>query len=191
MPVARGARKDVPMSVSPLPGAPVVAPSPPPRFVTGSIARHILVMTGTGAVGLMAIFVSDFATLFFLGLLGDLQLLAAVGYAGAIMFFMFSAGLGMAIAVASLVSPALGAGDFARARRLSTHAAVFTAGGMTLMVAALWPVLPTLLAWFGANGRSLALASDYLRIVLPSLPLLAWLPPRSCALLEIRGPLCT
>jgi Na+-driven multidrug efflux pump len=30
-----------------------------------------------------------------------------------------------------------------------------------------------LLAWFGANGRSGALASDYLRIVLPSLPLLA------------------
>jgi MatE len=112
MPIARGARKDVPKSVSPLPRAPVVAPSPPPRFVTGSIARHILVMTGTGAVGLMAIFVSDFATLFFLDLLGDLQLLAAVGYAGAIMFIMFSAGLGMAIAVASLVSPALGAGDF-------------------------------------------------------------------------------
>jgi len=174
------------MSVSPLPRTPVVAPSPPPRFVTGSIARHILVMTGTGAVGLMAIFVSDFATLFFLGLLGDLQLLAAIGYAGAIMFFMFSAGLGMAIAVASLVSPALGAGDFARARRLSTHAAVFTAGGMTLMVAALWPMLPMLLAWFGANGRSLALASDYLRIVLPSLPALA-LAMASSAVLRSAG----
>src|SRR5262245_4796264 len=129
------------MSVSELPPAPIVAPSPPPRFVRGSIARHILVMTGTGAVGLMAIFVSDFATIFFLGLLGDLQLLAAAGYAGAIMFFMFSAGLGMAIAVTSLVSPALGARDIPRARRLSTHAAVFTAGAMTLMVFALWPVL--------------------------------------------------
>src|SRR5262245_49831444 len=112
MPIAPGPVKDVPMSVSPLPRTPFVAPSPPPRFVTGSIAPHILVMTGTGAVGLMAIFVSDFATLFFLGLLGDLQLLAAIGYAGAIMFFMFSSGLGMAIAVASLVSPAIGAGDF-------------------------------------------------------------------------------
>jgi len=142
IPIARGARKDVPKSVSPLPRAPVVAPSPPPRFVTGSIARHILVMTGTGAVELMAIFVSDFATLFFLDLLGDLHLLAAVGYAGAI---MFSAGLGMAIAVASLVSPALGAGDFARVCRLFTHAAVFTAGGMTLLVAALWPMLPTVI----------------------------------------------
>jgi putative MATE family efflux protein len=159
------------MSVSALPPAPTVAP--PPRFVTGSVARHILVMTGTGAVGLMAIFVSDFATIFFLGLLGDLQLLAAVGYASAILFFMFSAGIGMSIAVTSLVAPALGARDFARARRLSTHAAVFAAGAMTLIVAVLWPALPLLLGWLGASGRSLTLATDYLRIVLPSLPPLA------------------
>jgi putative MATE family efflux protein len=160
------------MSVSALPPAPTVAP-PPPRFVTGSIARHILVMTGTGAVGLMAIFVSDFATIFFLGLLGDLQLLAAVGYASAILFFMFSAGIGMSIAVTSLVAPALGARDFARARRLSTHAAVFAAGAMTLIVAVLWPALPLVLGWLGASGRSLTLGTDYLRIVLPSLPPLA------------------
>src|SRR5262245_14859025 len=159
------------MTVSTLPSAPIVAP--PPRFVTGSIARHILVMTGTGAVGLMAIFVSDFATIFFLGLLGDLQVLAAAGYAGAITFFLISAGIGMSIAVTSLVSPALGARDLARARRLSTHAAVFTGGAMTLIVVALWPALPLLLGWLGANGRSLALAGDYLRIVLPSLPPLA------------------
>ena len=56
-------------------------------------------MTGTSAVGLMAIFFSDFANIFFLGLAGDLQLLAAVGYASSILFFMISAGIGMAIAV--------------------------------------------------------------------------------------------
>jgi len=160
------------MSATATPPAPIRT-SPRPRFVTGSIARHILVMTGTSAVGLMAIFVSDFATIFFLGLLEDLQLLAAAGYAGAIMFFMISAGIGMSIAVTSLVSPALGAGDVARARRLSTHAALFTGGSMTLIVAVLWPLLPLLLGWLGARGRSLALAGDYLRIVLPSLPPLA------------------
>jgi len=159
------------MSVSALPPAPIVAPAP--RFVTGPIARHILVMTGTGAVGLMAIFVSDFATIFFLGLLGDLQLLAATGYAGAITFFLISAGIGMSIAVTSLVAPALGARDLERAQRLSTHAAICTAGAMTLIVVGLWPALPLLLGWLGASGRSLALARDYLRIVLPSLPPLA------------------
>jgi len=94
-------------------------------------------MTGTSAVGLMAIFVSDFANIFFLGLLGDLQLLAAVGYASSIMFFLISAGIGMSIAVVALVAPALGARDIARARRLSSHAAVFAGATSLLLVVAL------------------------------------------------------
>jgi len=161
------------MSVSALPPLPPAELALRPRFVAGSIPRHILVMTGTGAVGLMAIFFSDFANIFFLGLLGDLQLLAAVGYASGILFFMFSASIGMAIAVTALVAPALGARDIARARRLSTHAAVFVAAASSLVAAAVWPALPLLLGWLGASGRSLALAHDYLRIVLPSLPPLA------------------
>ena len=162
------------MSVSASPPAPICRAATPPRFVTGSIARHILVMTGTGAVGLMAIFVSDFATIFFLGLLGDLQLLAAVGYAGAILFFMISArhrhgdrrdvagGPGARRARRSRVRAAC-----PRMRRCSRPAR------MTLIVAALWPALPLLLGWLGASGRSLALAPTILRIVLPSLPPLA------------------
>jgi putative MATE family efflux protein len=155
------------------PSARTAAPPAPPRFVTGSIPRHILVMTGTSAVGLMAIFFSDFANIFFLGLQGDLQLLAAVGYASSILFFTFSASIGMAIAITALVAPALGARDVARARRLSTHGAIFSAAASSLMAAVLWPCLPWLLGLLGANGRTLALAHDFLRIVLPSLPPLA------------------
>lgn len=155
------------------PPAPIAAPPGSPRFVTGSITRHILVMTGTSAVGLMAIFFSDFANIFFLGLLGDLQLLAAVGYASSLLFFTFSAGIGMAIAVTALVAPALGARDVDRARRLATHALMFSAGASSLMVAGLWFALPVLLGALGASGRTLAFALDFLRIVLPSLPPLA------------------
>jgi Na+-driven multidrug efflux pump len=150
--------------------APPSAPADAPRFVTGPIARHILVMTGTSAVGLMAIFFSDFANIFFLGLVGDLRLLAAVGYASSILFFILSAGIGMAIAVTALVAPALGARDVARARRLATHALLVAGGASTTLVAALWLVLPVLLAGLGAEGRAMALALDFLRIVLPSLP---------------------
>ena len=45
--------------------------------------------------------------------------------------------------------------------------------GWTLMVAGLWLALPLLLGWLGASGRTLGLAHDFLRIVLPSLPALA------------------
>jgi putative MATE family efflux protein len=162
------------MSVStPLQPQPAAAPAPPaPRFVTGSILRHILVMTGTSAVGLMAIFAGDFANILFLGSLQDQEVLAAAGYASTILFFMISAGVGMAIAVTALVAPALGARDFARARRLSTHAALFAAAATGLMSAGLWLASPRALGGLGASGRTLALAVDYLHIVLPSLPLL-------------------
>jgi len=130
-------------------------------------------MTGTSAIGLMAIFAGDFANILFLGSLRDQEVLAAAGYASTILFFMISAGIGMAIAVTALVAPALGARDLAHARRLSTHAALFAAVAMSIMVAVLWPASAPLLGGLGAGGRTLALARDYLWIVLPSLPLLA------------------
>jgi putative MATE family efflux protein len=163
------------MSVStPVQPQPAAALPPlPPLFVTGSILRHILVMTGTSAVGLMAIFAGDFANILFLGLLRDQQVLAAAGYASTILFFMISAGVGMAIAVTALVAPALGVCDAARARRLSTHAVAFAAAATMLMGTALWLASPLLLSRLGAGGRTLALALDFLHIVLPSLPLLS------------------
>ena len=170
------------------------APAPLPRFVTGSIARHILVMTGTSAVGLMSIFFSDFANIFFLGLLGDLQLLAAVGYASSILFFMISGGVGMAMAVTALVAPALGARDVARARRLATHAMLFAGGAWALMVAGLWFALPLLLGWLGASGRTLG-ARARLPAHRAAVAAARWrsacAPPPCCARPATRGAPCT
>lgn len=69
-----------------------------PKFVSGSIFRHILVMTGTGAVGLMAIFLCDLANILFLSWLGDEAIIAGVGFAGSIVFLTVSIGLGLSIA---------------------------------------------------------------------------------------------
>src|SRR5262249_62078296 len=140
-----------------------------PRFVTGSIAGCILVMTGTSAVGLMSIFFSDFTNIFFLGLVGDLQLLAAVGYASSIMFFLISGSVGMAMAVTALVAPALGARELPRARRLATHAIVFAGCASVLTVAAAWLMLPLLLGWLGSGGGPTVVAHDLFRCVVPSL----------------------
>ena len=160
---------------APLPSRPAAGlpASAPARFVTGSILRHILVMTGTSAAGRMAVFAGDFANILFLGSLRDGEVLAAAGYASTILFFMISTGIGMAIAVTALVSPALGARDLDRARRLATHAIAVSAGATALLVVALCLALHPILGGLGAGGRTLALARDYLLIVLPSLPLLA------------------
>src|SRR5262249_16310841 len=166
-----GTDERAPMPASPPSPALLAEPKPaPPRFVTGSIARHIGVMTGTSAIGLMSIFFSDFANIFFLGLVGGLELLAAVGYASSILFFLISGSIGMGMAVTALVAPALGARDLPRARRLAAHAMVFAGSASLLVVAATLCALSPLLRWLGSSGRTLVLAHDFLMIVLPSLP---------------------
>ena len=146
---------------------------PQPKFVTGSIRRHILVMTGAGAVGLMAIFAGDLANMYFLAQAGDQAVVAAVGYASSIMFLATSIAIGLSIAATSLVAPALGAGLRARARRLSAHAHLLTFVASALAAALIWLSVSPLLTLFGAAGRTHALAANYLSIIIPTMPLLA------------------
>ena len=72
-------------------------PAAPPKFVTGPLLRHILVMAGTGAVGLMAIFIGDLANIIFLSLLQDEAVVAAVGYASSVVFLTIGVGIGLSI----------------------------------------------------------------------------------------------
>jgi putative MATE family efflux protein len=144
-----------------------------PKFVTGSISRHILVMTGAGAVGLMAIFLGDLANILFLSWLKDEAIVAAIGYAGPIVFLTVSMGIGLAIAATSVVAPALGAGRRMRARRLSLNAHVLTFATACALSLLIWLAIPFLLTLLGASGRARDLAADYLLILVPAMPPLA------------------
>jgi putative MATE family efflux protein len=157
-----------------------------PKFVTGSLLRHILTMTSAGAIGLMAIFVGDLANIYFLSRLGDESIVAAVGYASSILFFATSVGIGLSIAATALVSPALGAGRRMRARRLSANALMLALIVSTLIAVALWLAIEPLLELLGAGGRALDLATVYLRILVPTLPFLA-LAITSSAILRSAG----
>ncbi len=145
----------------------------PGKFTTGSLLRHILVMTGAGAVGLVAIFAGDFANILFLSWLKDEAVVAAVGYGSSVLFFTISIGIGLSIAAASLVSPAIGAGDLPRARRLSTNAHIASFAVSVVAAALVWIFIPPILTLLGATGRTLELASTYLRILVPSTPFLS------------------
>lgn len=75
-------------------------------FLKGSLLRHITVMSLTSTVGLMAVFLVDFVDMIFIAMLGKAELAAAIGYAGAILFFTSSFGIGVAIAAGALVARA-------------------------------------------------------------------------------------
>ena len=145
----------------------------PPKFVSGSILRHILNMTAAGALGLMAVFIGDLANMYFLSLAGDEAVVAAVGYASSILFFSTSIGIGLSIAVSALVSPAIGANLRVRARRLAAHAHVLAFSISAALSLVLWFLIPNLLTLLGAEGRSNVLATHYLSILIPTLPFLA------------------
>ena len=148
------------------------AATAPGAFTVGSTLRHVLVMTTTGAAGLVAVFMVEFLTLLYISRLGDTELTAAVGYASQITFLLISTNIGLTIALGALVSRALGARDRAKARRIA-------ASGVTLMALiagalsfAAMPFTHAILAAIGARGEALEIGAVYLRIILPGTLLL-------------------
>jgi Na+-driven multidrug efflux pump len=143
------------------------------RFVTGNIMCHVVVMAGTGAIGLMAVFAVDLLNLFYISILGQRPIAAAVGFAGVIGFFQTSMLIGLTIGASAVVSRSIGAGAERAARHLAGSALVLMVlTGLIVgvgTVAMLGPILDVL----GATGETRDLAETFLRISSPSLPLLA------------------
>lgn len=143
------------------------APASRAPFVTGSTMRHVAVMTFTGAVGLMALFLVDLIDLFFLSLLKQTEVTAAIGYAGTIVFVNLSAAIGSGIAAAALVARNIGAGDTARAREYATSALLFAlimAAAITLIIAL---GSGPLLSLMGASGEAKRLAQLFIWTMTP------------------------
>jgi putative MATE family efflux protein len=121
----------------------------------------------------MAIFVVDLVDMIFISMLGKAELAAAVGYAGAILFFTSSFGIGMAITAGALVARALGEGEEDRAKQQATHVLLFGVIFSTLFAVIVWLNVEPLAKLIGATGETLEMTVRYLRIIVPSLPILA------------------
>ena len=148
------------------------ARKPAGAFVTGSTMGHVVRMTGTGSVGMLAIFAVDFIDMFFLSLLGEAELAAAIGFAGSILFFTMSVSIGLAIGVSVMVSRTLGAGERDKAGQLTVSGLVLGQGLMIALAVLTWFLVPTLLDGLGASGRTFDYAESYLNILVPSMPLM-------------------
>ncbi len=142
------------------------------KFLEGNLLRHISIMSITSSIGLMAVFAVDFIDMVFISMLGKAELAAAVGYAGAILFFTNSFGIGMAIACGAQVARALGEGDKALAQRRATSSLIYGFVLGTVFAAIVWVNLTPLVSLLGATGETRDLAVHYMQIILPSLPVL-------------------
>lgn len=142
------------------------------KFVDGNLMRHITVMSLTASVGLMAIFAVDLMNMVFISWLKDEDITAAIGYAGAILFFTTAFGIGLSIAVSAMVARAVGMRDPALAREKATNGLILGIGLGVVFAAGVWAFLPGFVGLLGASGRTHALAVHFLAIVVPSQPFL-------------------
>lgn len=155
-------------------------------FTQGSTMRHVVTMTSTGAVGLLSIFMVDVVNLFYISLLGEQELAAAVGYASTLMFFTVSVSIGFAIAATAITAKAIGAGKREDARRNAGASLVFMFILGVLLVALMYPALPWMLDAIGARGVTHQMSLEFMQIVLISSPLLA-MGMTASALLRAQG----
>ena len=70
------------------PQSPLAARPDAGRFTQGSTMRHVLVMSLTSGVGLIAIFFVDFLSLMYVAWLGSTEKTAAINFASIVLFFL-------------------------------------------------------------------------------------------------------
>ncbi|MBJ7538347.1 MATE family efflux transporter [Marinomonas transparens] len=140
------------------------------KLTQGSTFRHVVTMSFTGALGLMCMFLVDLVDMLFLSMLGEKEAVAAVGFASSILFFTVSLSIAISIAATALVSRAIGAGDVALAKRRAVNVLAFGILFSSLIVWLLWPNIPHILLFIGAEGRTLDLATGYLQILVLGMP---------------------
>ena len=153
-------------------------------FTKGSILRHILVMTGANTIGLVTLFTVDLIDIYFLSLLGQQELAAAVGFAGSLLFFLTALSIGLQIAMGALVSRAEGSHDRQLAGRYCTNTLIVSLLVSLAVCLVGWWFLVDLLSFLGAKGQTLQFAIAYCNILLPSTPILA---VGMCAAAALRG----
>ncbi len=143
------------------------------KFLDGPILRHIFVMTSTSAAGLVGIFLVDLLDMYFLSLLGSEAILAGVGFATSISFFTVSLSIGITISMGALVSRSIGQDRPEQARRYVINVAVLgfcLTGSLSVLISL---NLPALFRLLGADPEATEIGTNFLYIVLPSLPILA------------------
>lgn len=142
------------------------------KFVQGPIMKHVVSTSVMGSIGITALFLVDLLDMFFLSLLGEQHVAAAIGYAGSISFFTTSVGIGLAIAAGAVVSKAMGENDEASVRSLFLNTSIVTVIFSAIISLAVYLWTPTLLTFLGAKDDVFDLAKSYLDILVPSLPII-------------------
>ena len=134
--------------------------------------RHVIVMSLSASLGLLSMFIVDFVDLYFIALLGDTSLTAAVGFAGTLIFLNMSVGIGLMIAMSALAAQRIGRGDPEAARKIATNVLVAGLAVGVVLAIFMFTFAPQLMGLIGATGEAQTRGANYMRIVAPSAPIM-------------------
>lgn len=141
------------------------------KFLSGSLMRHVAVMTLTSSIGLLALFVVDFVDLFFISQLGDPALTAGMGFASTLLFLNSSLNIGLMITISALASRRIGMGRSETTRALLGEVLMLGVGMAAVIALVFWVFAPQWVALMGATGQAREAAVTYIRIVAPFGPI--------------------
>ena len=143
------------------------------KFLQGSILKHVITMSSANAIGLSAIFIVDLVDIYFISLLQNNAYTAAIGYASAIIFFTTAMSIGLTIGNSAIVSKYIGKNKRHIAKQFVSHNSLISFLLSLFIAIVIWIWAPMLLTIIGAQGDELSEAIIYLRIMAPSIPILA------------------
>ena len=127
-------------------------------------------MSLTASIGLLTMFVVDFADLFYIAQLADSSLTAAMGFAATILFFATAFHIGLMIATSALAARHIGQGNPDQARRYLTNVMVLSMVLITPLAVIFFIFAPQILELAGADGAANPAATGYIRIYAPFMP---------------------
>ena len=136
------------------------------KFISWDISKHINKMTLASTIGILAIFLVDFIDMYFLSLLWESELAAAVWFAGVIMFMIVSVGIAMMITMWSIVSKIIGSWNIQKAKTTAMNVYFFWL--LISIPLCLWGYFygDDLLQLIWAKWQTLEYAKSYFYIVL-------------------------
>jgi len=143
-----------------------------PVYTEGSVFKHISTLAITSAIGMFAIMVVDLVDMYFISILGQPSLAAAVGFAGLGLFLGASVCIGISIAVSTQVAQALGEKNETLASRYAIHGFLYSLLWTVPITIVTLVYARELLSLISASGETLSLATGYFRIVGILLPVL-------------------
>lgn len=131
-------------------------------LVAGPVGPTLISLAVPMAVGMAAIFMFQTVDTFFVGQLGVLPL-AAMSFTFPVTFILISITVGIGMGATAVIGRAIGRGDTAEVRRLTTDSLLLAVAIVTVLAGVGLLTITPIFEAMGASGEALELIREYMR----------------------------